>query len=97
MRRIALVGAFLGLAILAVIEISATTDDGPGSKSLTVHEWGTFTSVAGPSGEAVAWLPFENPAAQSDLPCFVYGEQLVPCKSNRSPATFLAPLWGGWK
>src|SRR5262249_46571879 len=32
--------------------------------------------VAGPSGEAVAWLPFENPEAQSDLPCFVYGSQL---------------------
>ncbi|MES1260828.1 MAG: hypothetical protein ABUS49_03755 [Acidobacteriota bacterium] len=35
---------------------------------LTVHEWGTFTSVAGATGEAVNWLPLGGPA---DLPCFV--------------------------
>jgi hypothetical protein len=33
-----------------------------------VHEWGTFTSVAGSHGESVAWAPL---AATSDLPCFV--------------------------
>ena len=36
--------------------------------SLVVHEWGTFTSVAGPDGEAVEWAPLVAP---SDLPCFV--------------------------
>jgi hypothetical protein len=42
---------------------------------LTVHEWGTFTSIAGPDGMAVEWLPN---AGQSDLPCFVeqYGFNL---------------------
>ena len=35
---------------------------------LTVHEWGTFTTVAGPDGRAIAWLPLGGP---SDLPCFV--------------------------
>jgi hypothetical protein len=35
---------------------------------LTVHEWGTFTSIAGPDGQAVQWLPQAGPA---DLPCFV--------------------------
>ena len=38
------------------------------SPDLTVHEWGTFTSVAGPAGQAVEWTPFSGP---SDLPCFV--------------------------
>jgi len=35
---------------------------------LTVHEWGTFTSIAGPDGQAVQWRPLTGP---SDLPCFV--------------------------
>src|SRR6478752_6742271 len=34
----------------------------------TVHEWGTFTSVAGVDGQAVRWLPQGGPA---DLPCFI--------------------------
>jgi len=33
-----------------------------------VHEWGTFTSIAGGRGEAVAWLP---QAERDDLPGFV--------------------------
>jgi hypothetical protein len=36
--------------------------------SLVVHEWGTFTSVAGLDGAAVEWAPLVAP---SDLPCFV--------------------------
>jgi hypothetical protein len=36
--------------------------------SLTVHEWGTFTSIAGPDGQAMQWLPLGGP---TDLPCFV--------------------------
>src|SRR5438128_10329039 len=35
---------------------------------LRVHEWGTFTSIAGENGEAVSWRPFGGP---TDLPCFV--------------------------
>jgi hypothetical protein len=36
--------------------------------SLVVHEWGTFTSIAGADGEALQWLPFST---KSDLPTFV--------------------------
>jgi hypothetical protein len=36
---------------------------------LTVHEWGTFTSIAGDDGMAVNWTPLDGP---TDLPCFVY-------------------------
>jgi hypothetical protein len=34
-----------------------------------VHEWGTFTSVAGEDGAAMAWQTLSGP---SDLPCFVH-------------------------
>jgi hypothetical protein len=36
---------------------------------LTVHEWGTFTSIAGDNGMAIDWEPLDGP---SDLPCFVH-------------------------
>lgn len=42
---------------------------------LTVHEWGTFTTVAGEDGRAVAWRPLDGPA---DLPCFVDRADLPP-------------------
>jgi hypothetical protein len=35
---------------------------------LIAHEWGTFTSIAGETGQAVEWLPLNSP---SDLPNFV--------------------------
>jgi hypothetical protein len=38
-------------------------------KGLTVHEWGTFTTVAGADGRAIDWLPLSGP---TDLPCFVH-------------------------
>ena len=36
---------------------------------LVVHEWGTFTSIAGKQGASVEWRPL---AGASDLPSFVY-------------------------
>ena len=39
----------------------------------TVHEWGTFTSVAGKDGMALDWHPFGGP---TDLPCFVHRFQI---------------------
>ena len=41
----------------------------PSEDGLVVHEWGTFTSVAGQDGNPVTWLPFSGPP---DLPCFVH-------------------------
>jgi hypothetical protein len=35
---------------------------------LTVHEWGTFTSIAGPDGYSMDWLPLTG---STDLPSFV--------------------------
>jgi hypothetical protein len=58
--------AALTLAAATVLGAVAATD-GPASPSV-VHEWGTFTSIAGPEGQAVAWTP---QTGSSDLPCFV--------------------------
>src|SRR5689334_17629208 len=41
----------------------------PTARDLTVHEWGTFTAIAGRDGKPVAWRPLVGP---SDLPAFVY-------------------------
>ena len=43
----------------------------PPSNDLIVHEWGTFTSIAGRNGAAVDWRPLNG---ASDLPTFVYRE-----------------------
>jgi len=40
----------------------------PVYSGLTAHEWGTFTSVAGPDGQAVEWSPLSG---STDLPGFV--------------------------
>src|SRR2546427_7794405 len=37
--------------------------------SLVVHEWGTFTSIAGKDGVALEWRPLNGP---TDLPKFVH-------------------------
>lgn len=39
------------------------------SPGFTLHEWGTFTSVAGEDGAPIEWRPLAGP---SDLPSFVY-------------------------
>lgn len=43
--------------------VQASTND------LVVHEWGTFTTVAGKKGTAIDWRPLNG---ASDLPSFVY-------------------------
>jgi len=40
----------------------------PTFAGLTVHEWGTFTSIAGQNGEAVEWSPLTG---STDLPGFI--------------------------
>ena len=50
--------------LIATTALPKTTD----SLGVTVHEWGTLTSVAGTNGSAMPWRTFGGP---SDLPCFV--------------------------
>ena len=54
--------------LLTFIAIVATRALATNTESLIVHEWGTFTSIAGADGRAIEWLPLERPP---DLPCFV--------------------------
>ncbi len=54
------------LATLALIGLIVATE---AQDRLIVHEWGTFTSIAGEDGAALEWRPL---AEVSDLPGFVY-------------------------
>lgn len=65
-RALALVGSSAVLAALAHARPREVFS------GLTVHEWGTFSSIAGANGEALEWLPLTG---SSDLPSFV--EHLV--------------------
>jgi hypothetical protein len=70
LKRVSITAAF-ALAVFISLRTSAATDDLKKKADLTVHEWGTFTSIAGEDGRAVEWLPFGGPTGRSDLPCFV--------------------------
>jgi hypothetical protein len=61
--RLAALCALVGAAILATAQSGVADDE------LKVHEWGTFTSIAGADGRAVDWAPLSGP---DDLPCFVH-------------------------
>ncbi|HEX7779800.1 MAG TPA: hypothetical protein VF424_11195, partial [Vicinamibacterales bacterium] len=63
-----------GTTALVAARAQATGDQARVS-AMTVHEWGTFTSIAGVDGQAVQWQP---QIAPTDLPCFV----------ERSPWTY---------
>jgi len=66
--RFRLTPVVLLLAGAVAIGAAQVQPPAPLSPPLTVHEWGTFTSIAGEDGQAVKWLPQGGP---SDLPCFV--------------------------
>jgi len=66
----------LGLALLCLVVATVTSlsnfssaNTVGGKTELVVHEWGTFTSVAGQDGRALIWRPL---TVESDLPSFVY-------------------------
>jgi hypothetical protein len=54
---------------LASVLVLAALSGGPENPPLTVHEWGTFTSVSASDGAPLVWNPFSGP---SELPSFVY-------------------------
>jgi len=59
------------IVTLALAFALPNATDAPG---FGVHEWGTFTSVAGENGTAITWRPFGGP---TDLPCFVDRSRIV--------------------
>ena len=74
MSRRMRIGGGIVAAALAVGIAGASAGEKPRevkvAKGLVVHEWGTFTTVAGGDGVALDWRPLAGP---SDLPSFVYG------------------------
>ena len=58
----------LALLPLCFILPAGRSEEPPAGPGLAVHEWGTFTSIAGTKGEAVVWTP---QAERDDLPSFV--------------------------
>jgi hypothetical protein len=60
----------LGIGLVSAVILSAGVGltRHTASPDVTVHEWGTFTTVAGTDGAAIEWLALGGP---TDLPCFV--------------------------
>jgi hypothetical protein len=58
--------SILALGVVTAVTTAGLTNRNP--DGLVVHEWGTFTTVAGTDGRAIEWLPLGGP---TDLPCFV--------------------------
>src|SRR5437016_6573255 len=65
----------LALAVLVFIGVkrsarhTRTNSKAAAGNDLIVHEWGTFTSIAGKDGIALEWRPLNG---LSDLPKFVH-------------------------
>jgi hypothetical protein len=68
LMRVGVAALFLGAAAFLI-----AADTLPRASDLTVHEWGTFTSVAGEDGSAVEW---EALGGKDDLPSFVNRQYL---------------------
>ena len=67
MRRRFIGSVIFAAAAAALLSVSPLAQTRPPSP-LTVHEWGTFTSIAGADGQAVRW---QTQTAPDDLPCFI--------------------------
>jgi hypothetical protein len=65
-RRNAIAETFRPIAIAAALVTTALCSQ---PHRLVVHEWGTFTSIAGEDGTALDWRPLTG---TNDLPNFVY-------------------------
>jgi len=63
------VAAYLALTLTLLDFSPTTTASASKPADLVVHEWGTFTSIAGKKGVAIDWRPLNG---ASDLPKFVY-------------------------
>ena len=69
MKRIIFAVALILTGFLGNFYQPETVESNSLPNDLIVHEWGTFTSIAGKDGTAIDWRPLN---AASDLPTFVY-------------------------
>src|SRR5262252_3814398 len=69
-----IVTALAGIKLSGIHIWTSRSSPAPSAKSddLVVHEWGTFTSIAGKEGVALEWRPLNG---ASDLPGFVHTSQ----------------------
>jgi hypothetical protein len=67
MKSRLLVSAVFALSLTALPLLFRAQTPSP-DPTLTAHEWGTFTSIAGKDGRAAQWLPLTG---STDLPTFV--------------------------
>jgi hypothetical protein len=72
--RVATLVLLLTSGLFVAADADAPTR-GKDPATFSVHEWGTFTSIAGADGGAVGWTPLSGP---DDLPCFVDRLQFGP-------------------
>lgn len=64
------IACYLALTLtLLDFNVAETVQAQKSENDLVVHEWGTFTSIAGKNGMAIDWRPLNG---ASDLPKFVY-------------------------
>jgi hypothetical protein len=79
-RTKTVLGCILAATVTTLLGINLSAHQSPTTKKvapksvaaenrLVVHEWGTFTSIAGRDGVALEWRPLNGP---SDLPKFVH-------------------------
>jgi hypothetical protein len=61
----------------------------PAQNNLIVHEWGTFTSIAGKDGVALEWRPLNGPP---DLPKFVHTIQQGDAGLRNAPKAALSAV-----
>jgi hypothetical protein len=71
-RRFVPIAILLPLVLVSLASMRAAPKADPPAtpqvRDLTVHEWGTFTSIADPQGRALEWNPLDR---VDDLPCFI--------------------------
>ena len=65
------VGLISIAAMLFKTDVPASANPAEKPGDFVLHEWGTFTSIAGKNGVAIDWRPLNGP---SDLPKFVYSD-----------------------
>ena len=87
LKMLQLTSLVLWLSTFSTTPIAQTRTVDP---TLTAHEWGTFTSVAGSDGQAVEWRPLD---LRTDLPGFVEHLNFVAFKQGlRSTVRMETPV-----
>ncbi len=71
-RLAVVICAVLVIVAGITIKLRRTSTASPEENRLVVHEWGTFTSIAGKNGVSLEWRPLNG---ASDLPKFVHSKQ----------------------